>query len=90
MSADDIFSGIGSDTYTLNDGIVIRCAFIDLGDGTAFVGAMTEHVSLSNGRWPTSPNSGCGLNDNCPHNGINLTTGEISHLYRWSLNKITN
>ena len=83
MSTTDIFA-ILSDFYTLSNGETIRCSFIDLGDGTAYIGAMFEHSAYG-------PNilKKCPLNKNCVHNENDVMTGEASLLYRWSLTKIT-
>ena len=76
MSMNDIFA-MGTNIYTLNDGIDVRCAFIDIGDGSAYIGALFEHVSLNNEQTTLY---GCPLTADCPHNEHDLETGESSLL----------
>ena len=73
--------------YSFNDDIHVRCAFIDLGDGTSFVGALSEYSSLNNGG--SVPLQQCGLIDDCAYNENDLENGEERMIYRWSHERMT-
>eukprot|EP01083_Nonionella_stella_P302073 1039957_1 len=73
-----------TDVYTLSNNVSVRCSFVDLGDNTSFIGALSEYGSLAN----HNTSLRCIMTQDCPFNQYDLETGESLKLYRWSLDRI--